>query len=116
MTTKAEQQVIDRVKRIGISAYIKEVLEDHDFKIDNQLISKEPWLFDPELTDEERMLYKLKGKCHVCGLDTKFHRDDCPYSMNQLYFAELETIDGNLKHINTYINSIIGELNFNIKK
>ena len=55
------------------------------------------------------MFYKLKDKCHVCGISPRFHRDDCPYSMPQLHFAELDRHDIALGNINSYINSIIGE-------
>ena len=117
VTIRVEQEVIDRVKKIGISEYIKELLADHDFgEITNAQISSEPWLYDPELTHEEAMFYKLKDKCHVCGISPRFHRDDCPYSRNQLYFAELEKADMGLTHINHYINAIIGELNLNLHK
>jgi len=112
VTIRVEQDVIDRVRKIGITEYIKELLEDHNFdELNNSDVSLEPWLYDPAISHEEAMFYKLKDKCHVCGVSPRFHRDDCPYSMNQLYFAELEKHDLGLTHINHYINALIGELN-----
>ena len=110
MTTNPEKDVIDRVKKIGVTNYIKELLEDHTFEeLDNHKVSLEPWLYDPSVTKEDAMFYKLKDRCHVCGISPRFHRDDCPYSMPQLHFAELDRHDIALGNINSYINSIIGE-------
>ena len=53
-------------------------------------ISREPWLHDPRLTDEERMVYKIKNVCHVCGIDPTYHRDDCEFSDVQLSFMQME--------------------------
>ncbi len=53
-------------------------------------MSQEPWLYDESLSDEERMIWKLKGKCHICRYDVKHHKDDCPFSDVQLSFASIE--------------------------
>jgi hypothetical protein len=53
-------------------------------------ISREPWLHDKSLTDEERMLWKMKSKCHVCGIDPRFHRDDCEWSSVQLTWGNMD--------------------------
>jgi hypothetical protein len=52
--------------------------------------SREPWLYDESLTDEERMLWKMKQKCHVCGIDPRFHRDDCEWSSVQLTWGNMD--------------------------
>jgi len=51
-----------------VSNYIREYLEDHPFRneVTLQEMSREPWLYDSDLTDEERMVWKIKDKCHVC--------------------------------------------------
>ena len=54
-------------------------------------ISENPWLFDDSLTDEEIVYWKLKGICHNCGIDPRFHRDDCAWSANQQMLAGLGT-------------------------
>jgi hypothetical protein len=51
-------------------------------------ISREPWLYDESLTDEERMLWKMKQKCH--GIDPRFHRDDCEWSSVQLTWGNMD--------------------------
>jgi hypothetical protein len=53
-------------------------------------ISREPWLYDESLTDEERMLWKMKQKCHVCRIDPRFHRDDCEWSSVQLTWGNMD--------------------------
>ena len=50
-------------------------------------ISRQPWQWDPALSSEECMMWKMKNKCHVCGIDPKFHRDDCEFSSIQLHWA-----------------------------
>lgn len=66
------------------------------FEIERSLLneiqnkSREPWIHDPSLTDEERMYYKIKGVCHLCGIDPKYHRDDCVFSDVQLSFQQME--------------------------
>ena len=50
-------------------------------------MSREPWQWDPSLSPEECMMWKMKNKCHVCGIDPKFHRDDCEFSSIQLHWA-----------------------------
>jgi hypothetical protein len=54
-------------------------------------IAENPWLFDDSLTDEERIYWKLRGVCHMCGIDPHFHRDDCSWSANQQMLAGLGT-------------------------
>jgi len=69
-------------------------------------ISREPWLFDDSLSDEEKMYWKLKGECHVCRYDAKFHRDDCQYSDVQLHFQQMEKELYNTRELSFYgINS-----------
>lgn len=53
-------------------------------------ISREPWLYDDSLSDEERMMWKMKSKCHVCGIDPKFHKDDCEWSSVQLTWGNMD--------------------------
>lgn len=53
-------------------------------------ISKQPWLFDDSLSDEEKMYWKLKGQCHVCRYDARYHKDDCQYSDVQLHYQQME--------------------------
>lgn len=50
-------------------------------------MSREPWQWDPSLSPEECMMWKMKNKCHVCGINPRFHRDDCEYSSIQLHWA-----------------------------
>jgi len=50
-------------------------------------MSREPWQWDPSLSPEECMMWKMKNKCHVCGIDPRFHRDDCEFSSIQLHWA-----------------------------
>ena len=54
-------------------------------------IQLNPWLYDDQLTDEDKILYKLKNICHLCGMKPDFHRDDCIYSANQLMLAGLQS-------------------------
>ena len=61
----------------------KEVVKHHR-------ISREPWLHDKTLSDEERMMWKMK--------------DDCPFSDVQLSFAYMERElyrTSSLEHLNT---------------
>lgn len=60
-----------------------------DYKIKAE-ISKNPWLYDDTLTDEERIYWKLKGQCHACRYDVRHHKDDCMYSDVQLHFQQIE--------------------------
>jgi len=67
-------------------------------------MSRNPWLYDETLSDEERMMWKLKGKCHVCRYDVRHHKDDCPFSDVQLSFASIERElyrTSSLEHLNT---------------
>ena len=72
--------------------------------IKHHRISRNPWLYDETLTDEERMMWKMKGKCHVCRYDVRHHKDDCPFSDVQLSFASIERElyrTSSLEHLNT---------------
>ena len=53
-------------------------------------ISRNPWLYDNTLTSIDIIQWKLRNECHVCGMGVKYHRDDCAFSYNQLYFAEMQ--------------------------
>ena len=53
-------------------------------------ISHNPWLYDESLTSIDIIQWKLREECHVCGMGVKYHRDDCVFSYNQLYFAEMQ--------------------------
>ncbi len=50
-------------------------------------ISQNPWLYDDNLDDNDRMMWKLKNKCHLCSIDPMFHRDDCGFSIPQLMMS-----------------------------
>ena len=54
-----------------------------------QYIQYNPWLFDDTLSPEEQMAWKLKGECHICGIDPRHHRDDCMFSAVQQMFASI---------------------------
>jgi hypothetical protein len=99
-----------------VSEYIKDFLEDNPQHsgISLQEMSKEPWLHDPDLTDEERMYWKIKDQCHVCRIPPRFHRDDCPWSHNQLMFAELEKVDRHHLHIDLAIGGILKNFKKNV--
>ena len=56
-------------------------------------MSRDPWLYDPIVDEDDVLFYKLKDKCPRCGVSAKHHRDDCTWSMQQLMFAELEQGD-----------------------
>lgn len=55
-----------------------------------QYIQHNPWLFDDSLSPEEQMVWKMKGQCHLCGLDPAYHRDDCCFSAVQQMFASIK--------------------------
>ena len=99
-----------------VSNYIKEYLEDHPFKneVSLQEMSREPWLYDADLTDEERMVWKIKDQCHVCRTPPRYHRDDCPWSHNQLMFAELELVDKTHLQIDLAIGNILKDFKKNV--
>jgi len=68
------------------------MLKTNDSETDRiHYIQLNPWLFDENLTDEERLYWKLKGVCHSCGIDPHYHRDDCIYSANQQMLFGLNT-------------------------
>ena len=72
--------------------------------VKHHIISREPWLHDETLSDEERMMWKMKGKCHISGYDVKHHKDDCPFSDVQLSFASIERElyrTSSLEHLDT---------------
>lgn len=103
------EKVKERIEAIGINGYVKELLADHDYsELSPTEVSRNPWLYDPLLTPEEMMFWKLKGNCHVCKISARHHRDDCCFSANQLMFRELENLDNGLDHINKYINAVVG--------
>jgi hypothetical protein len=52
----------------------------------------------------------MKGVCHVCHIDPNHHRDDCPWSHNQLMFAELERVDQNHFKIDIEVGKILAQL------
>lgn len=102
-------RVADRVEQIGVTEYVKQLLEEHDYtELEPYKVSRDPWLYDPRLTPEEIVYWKLKGVCHECKISARHHRDDCCFSANQLMFAQLENIDHGLNHINKYVEAIIG--------
>ena len=106
--TQVTDQVAERINKIGLNNYIKEMLADHDYsEVDPSVVSRNPWLYDPQLTPEEMMYWKLKGVCHECKISVKHHRDDCVFSANQVMFAKMEQFDYGLEHINKYINTLI---------
>jgi hypothetical protein len=103
------KKIKERIESIGINGYVKELLADHDYgELDPTEVSRNPWLYDPQLSDEETMFWKLKGDCHVCKISVRHHRDDCCFSANQLMFREYENVDNGLDHINKYINAVVG--------
>ncbi len=115
ITTCRYISVIKRTEKSkAVSDYIKDYLEDNPFKseVTLQEMSKEPWLYDANLTKEEQMYWKLKDQCHVCRISPRFHRDDCAWSHNQLMFAELELVD----KTHLQIDLAVGEILKNYKK
>lgn len=70
-------------------------------KIEDKLlhISHNPWLYDDNLDDQDRMMWKLKNICHLCHIDPTFHRDDCGYSLPQLMMSG--ALSGLMHMINT---------------
>ena len=53
-------------------------------------ISRNPWLYDNTLSSIDIIQWKLRDECHVCGTSVRYHRDDCMFSFNQMYFAEMQ--------------------------
>ena len=107
MTTNEE--VLEHIQKIGIHQYIKELLADHDYgELSPDEVSRNPWLYDPLLTDEERMFWKLKGTCHECKISVRHHRDDCCFSSNQLMYKQMDRHDQGLEYINKYIEALTG--------
>lgn len=114
ITTCRYIQVIKKTETSQkVSSYIQDYLEDNPQQSQKSLteMSKEPWLYDHNLTHEEAMIYKLKGNCHVCGYDPHYHRDDCPWSANQLMFAELEKVDRSISIVDFAVSKIIEDYN-----
>jgi len=101
--TKVSQQV---------SEYIQDFMDDNPVYSNATLLemSKEPWLYDYHMSKEEAMMWKMKGVCHVCHIDPNHHRDDCPWSHNQLMFAELERVDQNHFKIDIEVGKILAQL------
>ena len=107
VTTKEE--VLEHIQDIGIHRYIKELLADHDYgELAPDEVSRNPWIYDPLLTDEERMFWKLKGECHVCRINVRFHRDDCCFSSTQLMYEQMNRHDQGIEYINKYIDALVG--------
>ena len=82
--------------RYALRKEINDYLDNFDYNdmhIEWDKISRDPWLFDSSITVEEAMILKLKNKCPQCGMDPRYHRDDCEFRMNQLMFRELESGD-----------------------
>jgi hypothetical protein len=89
--TKVTKELKDRWI---LKQWVKDYLDDHDGDtIAWEKISKDPWLYDTNVTLEEAMILKLKDQCPRCGISARFHRDDCEFSMQQLMFREMESAD-----------------------
>ena len=91
----------------------RDVSQRASFGTANEWLHK-AWLYDSDLTDEERMVWKIKDKCHVCRIPPRFHRDDCPWSHNQLMFAELELVDKTHLQIDLAIGNILKDFKKNV--
>ena len=80
--------------RWALKKWVNDYMDDHDGdSLAWELISKDPWLYDPDTTTEECIILKLKDQCPQCGYSARYHRDDCEYSMSQLMFREMESAD-----------------------
>ena len=93
--------------RYALRKEINDYLDNFDYNdmhIEWDKISRDPWLFDSSITVEEAMILKLKNKCPQCGMDPRYHRDDCEFSMNQLMFRELESGDNSfIFYVDVYV-------------
>ena len=76
-----------------VKTIIREVVSGPNSHAVFEQMSRDPWIYDPIVEEDDVMFYKLKDKCPRCGMSAKHHRDDCTWSMQQLMFAELEQSD-----------------------
>lgn len=80
--------------RWALKKWIKDYMDDHDGdSLAWEKISRDPWLYDKNVTLEEAIILKLKDRCPRCGYSAKYHKDDCEFSMQQLMFREMESAD-----------------------
>ena len=84
---------IDTDKEQQVKELIRDVVSGPNSHVVFEKMSKDPWIYDPIVSEDEVMYYKLKDKWPRCGMSAKHHRDDCTWSMQQLMFAELEQSD-----------------------
>ena len=91
--TKEQEQ---KVKQI-----IRDVVTGPNSHVVFEQMSKDPWIYDPIVEEDEVMYYKLKDKCPRCGMSAKHHRDDCTWSIP---FIVLYSTHYQVKHITIKIN------------
>ncbi len=93
--------------------WVNDYMNDHSGdRLAWEKVSKDPWLYDRDVTLEEAMILKLKDQCPRCGISARFHRDDCEFSMNQLMFREMESADRGI----VYFESLTWELQNKMKE
>lgn len=107
MTTKTKKLMDTWELRAWVTQYLNDINGDH---VEWSRISRDPWLYDPNVTIEEAMILKLKDKCPRCGYSARYHKDDCEFSMQQLMFRELESADRGILYFNLLTEELVEKM------